>query len=223
MKRSVFWALVRKDLYLMRGLIFLMVVIGMVSFVVTRFGNIGLAVGGLIFLTANIAGGIFMAMGMLIGERKEMARAFALSLPISGRGYDRAKLTAGYIAYVIPWTIVTAWVLWGFLRPGSDADRGMVVYAIVLQGFALAMYSVLLAALFGVTTDGMGALIIIGSNILFSLFMMKLNQPEIAGPLRTGQIVWTSFAQRMLVGEVIAIALSAGIALFAMSRRRDYV
>jgi hypothetical protein len=85
------------------------------------------------------------------------------------------------------------------------------------------MYSVLLAALFGVTTDGMGALVIIGSNILFSLFMMKLNQPDISGPLRTGQIVWTSFAQRMLVGEIIAIALSAGIALFAMSRRRDYV
>ena len=223
MRRSVFWALVRKDLYLVRGIIFMMVVIGLASFAVTGFGNIGLAVGGLIFLTANIAGGIFMAMAMLIGERKEMSRAFALSLPISGRDYDRAKLTAGYIAYVIPWAIVTAWVLWGFLRPGSGADRGMVVYAIVLQGFALAMYCVLLAALFGVTTDGMGALVIIGSNILFSLFMMKLNQPEISGPLRTGQIVWTSFAQRMLVGEVIAIALSAGIALFAMSRRRDYV
>lgn len=223
MKRSVFWALVRKDLYLMRGIIVMMIVVGLAAFSVTGLGNIGLAIGGLIFLTANIAGGIFMAMAMLIGERKEMARAFALSLPISGQSYDRAKLTAGYLSYLIPWTLITAVVLCGFLWLEADAPRGMVVYAMILQGFALAMYCVLLAALFGVTTDGMGAMVIIGSNILFSLFMMKLNQPDIAGPLRTGQIVWTPFAQRMLVGEIIAIALSAAIALIAMSRRRDYL
>ena len=223
MKRSVFWALVRKDLYLMRGIIIMMIVVGLVAFFVTGFGNVGLAIGGLVFLTANIAGGIFMAMGMLIGERKEMARAFALSLPISGHGYDRAKLTAGYLAYLIPWVLITGVVLWEFLRPHSGAQRGMVVYAVILQGFALAMYSVLLAALFSVTSDGMGALVIIGSNILFSLFMMKLNQPEIAGPLRTDHIAWTPFAQRMLIGELIAIALSAAIALFVMSRRRDHI
>lgn len=223
MKSSVFWALVRKDLYLMRGIIIAMILVGLVSFMATGYGNVGLAIGGIVFLTVNIAGGIFMAMAMMIGERKEMARTFALSLPISGHEYDRAKLAAGYLAYAIPWLVITGFVTWGFLRPGGGADRGMVVYALVLQGYAFAMYSVLLAVLFTNTSDGAGAVIIIGGNILFSLFMVQLNQPAIVQPFKTGHIVWTPFAQRALAGELAALVLSVAVALFVSARRRDHV
>ena len=58
MNGSVFRALVRKDLYLMRPLIIATLVAGAVAFVLMRFGRIGFAVGGILFLTTNVAGGI---------------------------------------------------------------------------------------------------------------------------------------------------------------------
>jgi hypothetical protein len=222
-KSSVFWALVRKDLYLQRGLMIAMVVVSLVSFWVTRFGNVGLAIGGVVFLTANIAGGIFMAMFSLMGERKEQARMFALSLPISGNQYDLSKLASGYLGFGIPWLFITAVVCLSFLNAGPGVDRGMVVYALLLQCYVLAMYSVLLCALFSVTSDGMSAAVILGGNLLFSLFMMKLNQPSIARPLHTDQVVWTDFARFTLLAELIAIVLSVGVALTVSARRRDHV
>jgi hypothetical protein len=222
-KSSVFWALVRKDLYLQRGIMIAMVVVSLVAFWATRFGNVGLAVGGIVFLTANIAGGIFMAMFSLMGERKEQARMFALSLPISGNQYDLSKLASGYLGYGVPWLIITVVVCWAFLNGGPGVDRGMVVYALLLQCYALALYSVLLCALFSVTSDGMSAVVILGGNLLFSLFMMQLNQPSIVGPMHTDQVVWTTYAQRVLFGELAAIVLSVAVALIVSARRRDHV
>ncbi|HMA12197.1 MAG TPA: ABC-2 transporter permease [Steroidobacteraceae bacterium] len=223
MKSSVFWALVRKDLYLLRHIIIAMVVVGLASFYALRFGRIAFAIGGIVFLTTNIAGGIFMAMASLLGERKELARTFALSLPISGRDYALTKLVSGYLSYGIPWLVVTGVVVAAFLTSPDAPDHGMVVYALLLQFYALAMYCVLLTALFSSTSEGMSVAIILGGNMLFSLFMVQLNQPEIIGPLKTGQVVWTSFARLTLAGELVAIALSVAIALLVASRRRDYI
>jgi hypothetical protein len=219
----VFWALVRKDLYFQRGLMVAMVVVSLVAFYATRFGNVGLAIGGIVFLTANIASGIFMAMFSLMGERKEHGRNFALSLPITGNQYDRTKLVSGYLSYGIPWAIVTAVVCAAFLEAGPGTDRGMVVYALLLQGYALALYSVLMCALFSVTSDGMSAVVILGGNILFSLFMMQLNQPAIVAHFHTDQVVWTAYARRVLLCEGLAIVLSVCTALIVSARRRDHV
>ena len=221
--KSVFWALVRKDLYLQRGMILVMVVVALLAFFGTRYGNTGLAIGGIVFITANIAGGIFMAMYSLMGERKEQARNFALSLPITGNQYDRAKLASGYLGYGIAWFIITAVVCAVFLSGGPGIDRGMVVYALLLQVYALALYSVLLCALFTVTSEGMSAAVILGGNILFSLFMVKLNQPAVVAPFHTDAVVWTDFARRTLLGELAAIVLSVAVALLVSARRRDHV
>jgi hypothetical protein len=222
MKRSVFWALVRKDLYLQRGFMIAMLVVSVPSWFAMSLGGKVMAVGGLLFLTANVAGAIFITVFTLLTERKEQARLFALSLPISGARYELAKVTGGYLAFTMPWLVLTIMVSLGFLL-ADDAERGMLVYALLIQCFILAMFSVVMAALFAVTTEAMSGVVILGVNVCFSMFMMYIHQPEITQPWHGDALVWTPFARSMFAGEFIAIVVSLAIMLVVISRRRDHV
>ncbi len=222
MRSSVFWALVRKDLYLMRGLMIATAGVGLVSLVLMALGKVGFAVGGILFLTANVAGAIFIAMTSLLGERKDRSRTFALSLPISGYQYELSKLLSAYLSYGIPWLVLTAAGIVMFLLP-PQAKLGMVVYALVLQGFVLALFSITLSAMFVITSEIMSGMVILVVNICFSLFMVTLNQPEIAGPMRGPQIAWTPFALWMVAGEVLAIVFALVFAAYVTARKRDYI
>jgi hypothetical protein len=221
MKSSVFWALVRKDMYVLRGFMIATLVAGLLGLVVMRFGKAGYAVGGILFLTANVASGIFIAMYSLLTERKERSRMFALSLPISGYRHELSKLLSGYLGFGLPWLVLTL-VAAGGLLPDA-AERGMIVYVLMLQCFVLALFSVVLAALFVITSEAMSGVVILSVNICFSLFMVTLSQPQVTAPLRTAQIVWTPFALWTLSAEFAVIALALAFATFVMSRRRDFI
>jgi hypothetical protein len=222
MKRSVFWALVLKDLYLLRGFMIAMLVVGLASWWLMRYGGKVFAVAGLLFLTTNVAGAIFIAMYSLLTERKEQARQFALSLPISGAHYGMSKLASGYLAFGIPWLVLTVVALLGILLP-DHGERGMVVYALLIQCFVLAMFSVVMAAMFAITSEAMSGVAILTVNICFSLFMMQIHQPGIMTPWRSDAIVWTPFAQAMLAGELLVVALSIAVVCGLVSRRRDHL
>jgi hypothetical protein len=222
MNRSVFWALVRKDLYLMRGLMVAGIAAGFIGFFLMRFGSVGFAVGGILYITASMASGIFIAMLSILTDRMKNSRLFALSLPISGSQFGLAKLVSAWLAYGIPWLVLTALALFAFLVP-EEADRGMVVYAVLLQGFVLVCFALIVATLYVIKSDLWIGPVILFINIGFSLFMVKLNQPVITQPLRTDAIVWTPFAQAMLAGEALALIVSTAFVLFVNSRDRDYV
>lgn len=223
MKSSVFWALVRKDLYVLRGLMMIGTLVGLVALFGMRFGRVGFAVGGILFLTANVASGIFIPMYSLMTERKDLSRLFALTLPISGFKHDLAKLVSGYLSFGIPWTVLTVAALASFLTPAAEAQRGMIVYGLVLQLFVMALFSFVLLWLSINSSETLAGLAILISNICFSLFMVTLNQPAVTAPFKTPQIVWTPFAQNALAGELFVIVLSVGLAVFALSRRRDHI
>jgi len=133
-----------------------------------------------------------------------------------------AKLLAGYLSFGIPWLLLTTAALCMFLLPPRE-HLGMVVYALVLQGFVLALFSVALSAMFVIKSEGMSGVVILGTNICFSLFMVTLNQPGTSGRMNTPQIVWTPFAQWMLAGEALVIVLALLFTMFITSRKRDYI
>lgn len=219
---SVFWALVRKDLYILRGFIFSALIAGIVCVGLAATGRTGYAIGGILFLTTNIASAIFIAMYALMVDRKEQSRLFALSLPVSGVQHDRAKLVGASMAFAIPWAALTLLALALFLfAPG--APRGMVVYTLVLQGFIMAMFCVVMAALFVVTAETASGLTILGVNFSFSLFMIQINQHEVSRHFRGAEIVFTSYAQRMLGGELAVILAAVAFTLLVTGRRRDHL
>jgi len=222
-KSSVFWALVRKDLYVLRGFMLVGTVVGLAALFSMRFGRAGFAIGGILFLTANVASGIFIAMYSLLTERKDHSRLFALSLPISGFKHDLAKLVSGYMSFGIPWTVLTVAALASFLTPEAEPQRGMIVYGLVLQMFVMSLFSSVLLWLSINSSETLAGLAILISNIGFSLFMVTLNQPEITNPLKTPEIVWTPFTLAAFIGELAVVALSVGLAVLALSRRRDHI
>ncbi len=195
---------------------------GLVSLVLMALGKAGFAVGGILFLTANVAGAIFIALSILFGERKDRSRAFALSLPISGHRYEMAKLVGGYVSFGLPWLVLTTAALCMFLLPPRE-HLGMLVYTLVLQGFVLALFSVALSLMFVIRSEGMSGLVILGTNICFSLFMVTLNQPGTSGRMNTPQIVWLPFALWMLAGEALVMVLALAFTAFVTSRKRDYI
>jgi hypothetical protein len=96
MNRSVFWLLVRKDLYLLRVLSIAGVVTGLLALFLMLFGKVAYAVGGVLYLTANIASALMLAMASLLGERKEQTRLFALSMAVLW-----PAIPAGYLVFTI--------------------------------------------------------------------------------------------------------------------------
>lgn len=222
MSRSVFWALVRKDLYINRGIIIAIIVVGVLSWLLMGQGGKAMAVGGVLFLTANVAGAIFLAVISLLGERRDQARLFALSLPVSGRAYGLSKLASGYLAFGLPWLFLTTLVVGALLLKGGEG-RGMVVYALLIQLFVMAQFSVALAAYFSVVSEAMSGIVILVVNIVLSLFMMLINQSEITAPWKGEALVWTPFARTTLTCELLVIAASLGLAVFNVSRRRDHL
>jgi ABC-2 type transport system permease protein len=222
MNRSVFWLLVRKDLYLLRVLSIAGVVIGLLALFLMFFGKVAYAVGGVLYLTANIASALMLAMASLLGERKEQTRLFALSLPISGQQYDLAKLVATQLTYFIPWLIMTVLAL-GMVALRPTIPAGYLVFTILLQGSFLTLFCVFVATLFVLTSEFAGGLAILVVNVMFTLFMIMLSQPANSGPLNTSHIVWTPFAKMTLAVEVLMTILSIIFALIAISRRRDHL
>jgi ABC-2 type transport system permease protein len=222
MNRSVFWLLVRKDLYLLRVLSIAGVVIGLLALFLMFFGKVAYAVGGVLYLTANIASALMLAMASLLGERKEQTRLFALSLPVSGQQYDLAKLVATQLTYLIPWLIMTAVALcMAMLWPAIP--KGYLVFTILLQGSFLTLFCVFVATLFVLTSEFAGGLAILVVNVMFTLFMIMLSQPANSGPLNTPHIIWTPFAKTTLAVEVLMTLTSIAFALIAISRKRDHL
>jgi ABC-2 type transport system permease protein len=220
--RSVFWALVRKDLYLQRAFMAGGVIGALISLVLMAFGKVGFAVGGILYITANIVCFVFVSMFSFVTERAEQSRLFALSLPIAGQHYDLAKLVSAFGAYGIPWLILTT-VAVGVVPFGPGVGRGTLVYAALVQGSFLALFSVLVAAQLLIRTPALAALPIIGINFVFTMFMMALGQPAIGGPITGKNIVWTQTALLLLGTEVALIVAALGFALYTISRTRDYL
>jgi hypothetical protein len=222
MNRSVFWLLVRKDLYLLRVLSIAGVVTGLLSLFLMFFGKVAYAVGGVLYLTANLASALTIGMASVLGERKEQTRLFALSLPVSGRQYDRAKLVATLLSYGIPWLIMTMLALCMVaLWPAIPA--GYLVYTILLQGSFLALFTLFVATLFVLTSEAAGGVALLVVNVMFTLFMISLNQPAIARPLNGPHIIWTPFATLTLAVEALMALMSLAFALIAISRKRDHL
>jgi hypothetical protein len=222
MRASVFWALVRKDLYVLRVFAIAGLVTGLLALGAMLFGKVGFAIGGILYLTANVAAGIMIAMYGFVTDRKEQTRVFALSLPISGQQHELAKLTGAFLTYGIPWAILT--VVATLVLPLSGVvHRGLLVYSLLIQGCCLAVFSILVAALFVTVSESVAGLAIITCNLLFSLFMVTLGQPSVSGPLQGPQIVWTPISLWLLAGEVGVIVICVMFAISVILRKRDHL
>ena len=220
--KSVFWILVRNQAYLLRGLIMITLTAGVLALFIMTRGKAGFAVGGILYLTTLIASGLFISSFTTLQDRKDQSRMFALSLPVSGRQYELAKFTGAWLSFGIPWLILATLGQLMFLAPPA-AEKGLFVYALLIHLCILAINSVFIGVMTAKPSEPFVGPVVLVVNMIFSLFMVTINQPQFIGRLRGPVIHWPQFAVTTLIVEVLVIVLPVAFALHVISRKRDYV
>ena len=214
--------LILKDVKLNLPIMAMMVAAGLLALVVMRFGAAGYAVGGILYITANIAGGIFIGMYCIVQERKDQSSVFALSLPVSVRELNTVKFTAALVIYTLPWLVLTTTLLVGhFFR--SDVPIGMMVFSNQLNGSFLALTYTYFALISSTRSDAIAGFGILFLNMSFSLFMVWVNQPRIRDPLNTDHLVWTAPTLAVLAVEAVLLVGAVAVGFLYLARRREFV
>lgn len=223
---SITGRLILKDLYLYRWLIAGALLAGLASLVLSRFVegdgvDTGPNLGFLLFLTTIIAYGVSLPM-IVLKEHQNRSELFVLSLPVSPAQYSFAKVAAALVAFLVPWTALTAGVV--ALTALSPAPDGGIPFFVAVMTFLLGNFC-LLTALTVVTRSEIAAIAgILVTNVSVSLFLFRLGRlPGVAGRFQDASATWSPQILTVLVIELALILLSLALALYLPSRRKDSV
>jgi hypothetical protein len=223
---SILGRLVAKDLYLYRWLILATLVAGVVSLVLTRFGegdgvSTGPNLGFLLFLTVVIAFGVSLPM-LVLKEHQTRSELFVLSLPVSAAQYSFAKVAAALVAFLVPWTALTGGVV--VLTLAGPAPDGGLPFFVALMTFLLGNFC-LLTALAVITRSELATIAgILVTNVSVTVFLIQLGRlPGVAGRSRDAAATWSPQILTVLAVELALILLSLALAFYLPSRRKDSV
>lgn len=218
---SVAWRLVVKDLYLHRWLVVVALVSGIASLVVSGLDEgdhvkTGPNLGFLLFITTVVAFGIFVPMTGILKERQDRSQLWVLSLPIAPSGYARAKVWASLIAFLVPWLLLTGFVVVAEVLAGRG---GGLPFFLSMMTFFLATFCLLVALVVITMSEAWAIVGILASNVAVTVFLTKVSAlPGLAG--RSG------FTPELLVVfalELALIALALGLAITLPSRKKDFI
>ena len=188
--------LVAKELYLNRWMMAGTAVATVLAAIACLFGRMAFNIGALAWMTAIIACGVMLAIYGVAQERKEQSLQFVLSLPVSIRGYVFAKTAGLLLSYLVPWLVATAAAIVLVLASPAVLD-GLLPYVVVLSGFLLANFSVVLCAALHVRSEAAMVAVIVLTNMAVSIFMFVVGA-EMRAPAGahticvTAQIVTTA-------------------------------
>ncbi len=180
-------------------------------------------IGMLTWLTTFVAFGVVLAMFGISNERKERALLFVLSLPLSHADYVRTKLLGLLLCYLVPWMVLTTGaVLLILARP--NLPDGLLPEAILLCGFMLANFTLVLCGALSTRSEGLMTVIVIVTNMGVTLFIFLLAAiPAIAEHMREATPAWSREFWIVLAAEAAVLLTACSIPYFAASRRRDFI
>jgi ABC-type transport system involved in multi-copper enzyme maturation permease subunit len=219
---SIVWRLIAKDLYLYRWLIGAALGVGLASLFIPRFGD-GPGATLILLLTSVVALGVFIGIYGIMNERKEKSLLFVLSLPISTRQYTLAKVAAALIAFLIPWSILTATIV-GLTLSFDPPPDGMLPTSITMMLFFLANFCVLITLALITHSEFWAVAAVLSTNISVSFYMTMV--PGLPG-LREHAVgptpVWSPTVLTILGVEAIVIVLSLAALFFVQSKKKDFL
>lgn len=177
-------ALVAKDLYLSASLIAAVLLSGAVSLGVCFAGPVGFAIGSVCFLSSLIAFGCIQAMTGAFKERSGGTLLFALSLPVSTRGYLAAKVLGALLSYLIPWSVLTATAA-ALLGLSSRMPHALLPVTVLMCGFLLFEFCLMTCTALLTSSERWINAVIIACNVSVTLFLFGLmDLPRIAAAMQ---------------------------------------
>jgi ABC-2 family transporter protein len=213
---------VLKDLYFAWPVMVGAIALALLAIPLLALGPIGRYAALILMICAGAVPPSFICMALIVGERKERANLFALSLPISGRQTQLAKMLAAATAYLLPWAVLILGTFVVFSL--SHAPRGMLPFGTMVWVFLLDQFCLMLAVAITSTTDGWVTVTIVICSVSISFYFFTfLSIPQMSAQLSQATAVWTPFELRVIAIELaIAIALLA-FALSHVLRRRNFI
>jgi ABC-2 type transport system permease protein len=218
---SIVGALIRKDLYLMRGAMLASIVAGSIGLALIPISRVLAYVGAVTLICVLVILNIFVVMYSVAGERREKTLLFILSLPVSAMDYTLAKVTATAIAFGVPWLFLTAAT--AITVVVSPIPDGVLPYWMTLLVYLLAYYCALLGVVLLKDSTGWHAsAITIGNVSVNFLIPFLLSRPSVVTHGEGPVAVWSTDLVITLVVEILIglAVLAAGI--YVHARRPDF-
>ena len=177
----------------------------------------------LIWLTTIVAFGIVLAMFAIANERKERTLQFVLSLPLSHGDYVRIKVVGLLLCFLVPWAILSAGAV-TLIAVMPNLPDGLLPFAVLLCGFFLANYSVVLCSALHTASEGVMTLVIIVTNMGITLFIFMVGAlPSLNDHLQAPAPVWNSTFWTVLGVEIATLVITLSLPYFVAARRRDFI
>ena len=221
--RSLTITLVTRELYLNRWLIATAIFAGLLSVYLASTSQLGYSIGVLLWLTIIVTVGVILPMYGIHQERKDRSLLFALSLPLSGADYARAKMLGLLLCFFLPWFILSlAAVVWVLAMPG--VPDGMLPFVVLLCGFLIANFSLVLCGALLMTSEVLIITVVIVTNMCVSLFLFLVFAiPGINNHLQSAVPVWNEVVWTVLIVEVAVLSFALLLPLFVIPRRRTFI
>lgn len=199
-------ALVLKDLYLNRWPIAGTLAAGTVSLGLCLVHPIGIVVGGIAYLSAIIAFGCVIAMGIW-KERENGTLLFSLSLPLSAREYLAARTAGAALSYLAVWVPLLAGAA-VTISLSAVLAHGLVLLITLVSVFLLLEFCLLIGVALMARSEGpmVGALIV--TNTLVSIYWWALESvPSVARSVSAPAANWDGAALGILAVQLVLAVL----------------
>jgi ABC-2 type transport system permease protein len=215
--------LIAKDFYLNRWLIMGSTAAGIIGLLIAAEGKVRFNLGMLTWLTTIVAFGVVLAMLAIVNERKERTLQFVLSLPLSHGDYVRIKVVGLLLCFFVPWAVLSAGAV-TLISVMPNLPDGLLPFAVLLCGFMLANYSVVLCGALHAASEGLISLVIIVTNMNVTLFIFMVGAlPSLNDHLYGPTPVWNSTFWAVLAAEFATLAVTLTLPYLVAARRRDFV
>lgn len=215
--------LIAKELHVHRWMMLATAAAAALSALACAFGGVAFNVGAIAWITAVIAGGVMLAIYGVANERKEQSLQFLLALPVSIPQYVLAKTLGLVLGFALPWLAAALSAVLLVLASPVVPD-GMLPFVVVLSGYLLANFAIVLCAALHARSEGAMTAAIILTNMSVSVFMFVVGAlPGIRNHLDAAAPVWNGTVFNVLLVEALVLVLAIALPQFTVARRRDFL
>ena len=215
--------LVVKDWHLLKLYLLGYIVIGLFSiWLLTVPSKVIFNLGAILLITLVIGVACHLVIWSVVIEKKEYRLSFIMSLPIDAMDYALSKLHGGVILFLFPWSVLFFTTL--IVIHHSHLPDGMLPFATIMFLELLAAYTFLTAVAVVTLSEAWTIVVMVGQNMMFSVFMMLVgNHPDI-GPHTHGEIAqWTPAVITIVQAELFFIVMVLAVATVVKTRSRYFL
>lgn len=178
--------------------------------------------GSILLITVIIGTACHLVIWSVVIEKKEYKLSFIMSLPIDALDYALSKLYGGILLFAVPWSIL--FIATMIVIKVSHLPDGLMPMIAIMFVEALAAYALLTAVAILTQSEAWTIVVMVGQNMMFSIFMMLVSShPAIGSHIQGETAQWNSFAVAVLAGEGIFIVVVLALATLVKSRKKCFL